>query len=95
MKRHQRACTGRTKRQFPGGFYSTPNTIFDKLEQYGITVNPSDRLYGWFLVYDFESMLIPISGQDSAYLQYKEQHVPISVSVCLNVNDHTEPRCIV
>lgn len=86
----------KTKRQFPGGFYSTPNTIFDKLEQYGITVNPSDRLYEWFLVYDFESMLVPTdAGQNSASLQYTEQHVPVSVSVCSNVEDHTEPLCIV
>lgn len=96
LKKHQRVCKMKTKRQFPGGFYSTPNTIFDKLEQYGITVNPSDRLYEWFLVYDFESMLVPTdAGQNSASLQYTEQHVPVSVSVCSNVEDHTEPLCIV
>lgn len=66
------------------------------MEQNGITVNPSDRLYEWFLVYDFESMLVPTdAGQNSASLQYTEQHVPVSVSVCSNVEDHTEPLCIV
>lgn len=48
------------------------------------------------LVYDFESMLVPTdAGQNSASLQYTEQHVPVSVSVCSNVEDHTEPLCIV
>lgn len=46
-------------------------------------------------MYDFESMLVPINSQSSVNLQYTEQHVPISVSVCSNVDDHTEPRCIV
>lgn len=46
-------------------------------------------------MYDFESMLVPINSQSSVNLQYTEQHVPISVSVCSNVDDHTEPRCII
>lgn len=95
LKRHQRVCTKRTKKQFQGGFYSTPNTVFDRLEQHGISVNANERFYEWFLVYDFESMLVPINSQSSVNLQYTEQHVPISVSVCSNVDDHTEPRCII
>lgn len=88
-------CTKRTKKQFQGGFYSTTDTVFDKLEQHGISVNANERFYEWFLVYEFESMLVPNNSQSSVNLQYTEQHVPISVSVCSNVDDHTEPRCIV
>lgn len=88
-------CTKRTKKQFQGGFYSTTDTVFDKLEQHGISVNANERFYEWFLEYDFESMLVPINSQSSVNLQYTEQHVPISVSVCSNVDDRTEPRCIV
>lgn len=57
MKRHQKICKGQTKYRFPGGFYSTPRTIFDKLEQNGIVVPEEDRLFEWFLVYDFEAIL--------------------------------------
>jgi len=57
MKRHQKICKGQTKYRFPGGFYSTPKTIFDKLEQHGIVVPEEDRLFEWFLVYDFEAIL--------------------------------------
>lgn len=62
---------------------------------HGIPVNANERFYEWCLVYDFDSMLVQINSQISVNLQYTEQHVPISVSVCSNVDDHTEPRCIV
>lgn len=61
-------CTKRTKKQVQGGFYSTPDTVFDKLEQHGISVNANERFYEWFLVYDFESMLVPINSQSSVNL---------------------------
>lgn len=94
-KRHQRTCKGRTKRRFPGGFYSSPQTIFDRLEQYSIVIPESQRFYEWFLVYDLESMLVPLNTQDTSNLQYTESHVPISVSICSNVPGHTDPLCIV
>lgn len=63
-------CTKRTKEQVQGGFYSTPDTVFDtcKLEQHGISVNANERFYEWFLVCDFESMLVPINSQSSVNL---------------------------
>lgn len=68
LKKHQRVCTKRTKNQVQGGFYSTPDTVFDKLKQHGISVNANERFYEWFLVYDFESMLVPINSQSSVNL---------------------------
>lgn len=53
------------------------------------------RLYEWFLVYDFESMLVPMKIKNTDNLEYTEHHVPISVSICTNVNEYTEPHCIV
>lgn len=38
MKRHQRVCTGQTKRKFYRGFHYSPSTVFDKLEQFGVSV---------------------------------------------------------
>jgi hypothetical protein len=58
MQQHQRQCTGQTKMQFPGGFYSAPKTVFDKLEEHGIEV--VERIFPWFLVYDFEAYLMPL-----------------------------------
>ncbi|XP_071137847.1 uncharacterized protein [Mytilus edulis] len=93
MKRHQLKCTGQTVYRFKGGFYSNPKTIFDKLEEHGIRVQ--DRLYPWFVVYDFEAMLVSIQESNSDKLTWTQRHEPISVSVCSNVEGFTEPHCIV
>ena len=38
--------------------------MFDKLEEQGIDVQ--DRLYPWFIVYDFEDMLVPIQESQTS-----------------------------
>ena len=95
MKRHQEICKGQTKYRFPGGFYSTPKTIFDKLEQHGIVVPEEDRLFEWFVVYEFEAILQKSIEPFSDKLKWTHQHLPISVSIYYNVEDYTEPRCII
>ncbi|CAG2213159.1 unnamed protein product [Mytilus edulis] len=90
MKRHQLKCTGQTVYRFKGGFYSNPKTIFDKLEEHGIRVQ--DRLYPWFVVYDFEAMLVSIQESNSDKLSWTQRHEPISVSVCSNVEGFIEPH---
>jgi hypothetical protein len=93
MKQHQLKCTGQSVYNFKGGFHNNPKTIFDKLEEHGIHVQ--DRVYPWFVVYDFEAMLVPIKESNSAKLTWTQPHEPISVSVCSNVDGFTEPHCIV
>ena len=93
-KRHQRTCKGRTKRRFPGGFYSSPRTIFDRLEQYSIVIPESQRFYEWFLVYDLESMLVPLNTQDTSNLQYTESHVPIPLVFVLTCRDTLIPSVL-
>lgn len=83
------------KRKFPGGFYSNPQSVFDKLDQFGIYAEEKDRFYVWFLVYDFEYILVPIKIKNTDNLEYTEHHVPISVSICSNVNEYTAPHCII
>ena len=50
MHRHQRNCSGKTVHQFPGGMYTSPKTIFEKLEEYDVHVLQDDRFLPWFLV---------------------------------------------
>ena len=70
-------------------------TVFDKLEEYGICVPRTQRIFPWFIVYDFEAMLVPIQGEGSEKLSWTAQHIPISVSICSNVDGFTSPKCIV
>ena len=95
MKRHRRTCLGKTKHQFPGGFYSSPKSIFDKLEEQGIVVPTKDRIFPWFLVFDFEAMLLSVQEQNSDKLTWTAEHAPISVSICSNVEGFKSSHCIV
>jgi hypothetical protein len=95
MQRHQKICTGQTKYVFRGGFYSNPKTVFDRLEEQGIIISETDRLFQWFIVYDFEAMLVPIRESNSEKLTWTQKHVPVSVSICSNVDGFTDPHCIV
>ena len=85
----------KTKHQFPRGFYSSPKSIFDKLEEHDIVVPIQERLFPWFLVYYFEANLLPAEELNSQNLTWTTQHVPISVSVCSNVERFKIPHCIV
>jgi hypothetical protein len=38
-KRHERTCSAGIKTKLPGGFYNLPETIFERLTQYGIDVD--------------------------------------------------------
>lgn len=73
---------------FPVGFILTHNRYFIKLDQFGIYAEEKDRFYVWFLVYDFEYILVPIKIKNTDILEYTKHHVPISVSICSNVNEH-------
>lgn len=95
MKKHRPKCQGKTKHQFPGGFYSSPKTIFDKLDEHGIMIPAEERIFPWFLVFDFEAMITSTQESKSEKLTWTAEHVPISVSICSNVEGFQTPFCIV
>ena len=71
-------------------------SIFDRLEQFDIVVSEENRLYPWFIVYDFEAILAPITEeQPTPCLKRLRKHEPISVSVASNVPGFEEPNCFV
>ncbi|KAJ8310173.1 hypothetical protein KUTeg_012038 [Tegillarca granosa] len=95
LRQHQKVCTNKTKYIHPGKFYKMPATLFEKLEEFGITVPLEERNFPWFICYDFESILENVELQQTTNLQWTRKHVPISVSICSNVPEHTEPMCII
>lgn len=58
-------------------------------------MDESDRLYEWFLVYDFEFMLVFMKIKNIDNLEYIEYYMLILVSICFNVNGYIELYCIV
>jgi hypothetical protein len=95
LKRHVATCIAATKYVYPGGFFSPSKTVFDELEEIGIYVREEDRIFEWFLVFDFEALLLKTNIKTSEKLQWSHKHVPMSVSVCSNVDGFKQPKCFV
>ena len=94
LKRHQGSCANATEYEFPGGFHKMSPSIFDRLDH--IVVPEENRLYPWFIVYDFEAILAPITEeQPTPRLKWLRKHEPISVSVASNVPEFKEAKCLV
>ena len=93
-KRHALTCEKKEKFLYPGGFLSAPKYMFDRLREAGISCGEED-FYPWFIVYDFEAIQPPVESTGDVKLHYERQHIPVSVSVCSNVPNFTEPKCYV
>ena len=91
-KRHRGHCAVSTVYEFPGKHHKEAPTIFDRLDEFGIAVPAQDRLFPWFAVYDFESVLIPCDEQ-TAKTAWIRRHEPVSVSICSNVR--RDPQCFI
>jgi hypothetical protein len=95
LKRHATTCSDATKYVYPGGFFSVNKNIFDELEEIGVHVDEIDRLYKWFIVFDFEALLVKPNIKSTNKLTWSHRHHPISVSVCSNIDGFTKPKCFV
>ena len=96
LRRHYKNCYERTKMIFPGGFYKTNDTIFEKIRSLGIDLHEDDLYCPYFAVWDMEAMLIKSqTSSNDRKLQWLAQHVPISVSIASNVKDFESPKCFV
>jgi hypothetical protein len=92
---HEKSCENKIKLKYVGGYYSSKQTIFDELENFGISVPHSKRKFKEFAVFDMEAMLSPISIQSTEKLLWSHDHIPISVAICSNIEGFMEPFCIV
>ena len=96
LMRHERTCSSMTKFVFPSGAYKTFKSVFQELEELGISVPESDRYYDYFMVYDLEAVLKPRKFiTKSGKTKFINEHVPISVSVSSNVHPFDQPHCII
>lgn len=95
LHRHQRACSNQTKFVYPGGFYRPTESIFERLNEFGINVPDDQRTFPWFVCYDFEAVLQKVTDRPTEMLEWTQKHVPVSVSICSNVENNKEPFCIV
>ena len=81
---------------YKGGVYHTTPSVFQRLDDEGITVAETLRFYPYRATFDFECFF---DGEalpaNSDRVQWIARHVPLSVSVASNVPGHEPPRCYV
>ena len=95
QKHHQGSCANATEYEFPGGFHKMWN-VFYRLEVFTIKVSNEEHLYTWFIIYDFETILSPVTKeQPTPRFKWLRKHKPISVSVASNVVGFKEAKCFV
>ena len=95
-RRHLTTCNFSTREIFCNGVFRLPETIFEKLERYGINIPIPDRIFKYRIVFDCEVYLS--SGDtpaNTSKVEYTHRHHIASISVCSNVPNFEEPRCFI
>ena len=96
LNRHEVTCEAKVCYSFPGSTFKTPKTIFDLLEDEGITIPDHLRYFPYRATFDFECMFSQEElPKNSDKLSWESKHVPLSVSVCSNVPEYNQPRCFI
>ncbi len=95
--RHERSCSRQTRFLFEGGAYKYHTTIFEQLEQLGVSTDEGEIKHNeFFTCFDMEAMLerteeVTASGKT----RFVALHRPISASLAANVGLYVNPHCIV
>ena len=92
----ERICEAKVHYQFPGGAYKTPPTIFQLLEDKGLTIPDHLKIFPYRATFDFECMFTAETElNNTEKLTWNSKHIPLSVSACSNVPDYDQPKCFV
>ena len=96
LERHELTCEAGVRRVYGGGVYHTTPSVFQRLDDEGITVVDTLRFYPYRATFDFECFFdrdnLPT---DSDRVQWIARHIPLSVSLASNVQGHETPQCYV
>ncbi|XP_038054118.1 uncharacterized protein LOC119726482 [Patiria miniata] len=98
LQRHEPICNVNVKHKFPGGVYSLPQTIFDKLEDVGINVDDDLKYFPYRATYDYECYFDEVADRNAGQggkLKWCNRHELLSVSVASNVPNFESLRCFV
>ena len=96
LHRHELTCEAGVNQIYKGGVYHTTPSIFQRLDDEGITVPEALRFYPFRATFDFECYFdrdnVPA---DTNTLQWSARHVPLSVSMASNVPGYEPAQCYV
>ena len=86
LERHLVRCSERVKHIYPKNVYQLRETLFDKLDSFGIKYTDDQKLFTILVVFDFESICIPEEKfKNTETTTWIGKHVPISVSISTNL----------
>ena len=93
LERHELTCKEGVRHIYNGGVYHTTPSVFQRLDDEGITVADTLRFYPYRATFDFECFF---DGEnlptDSDRVQWIARHVPLSVSMASNVSGHEDAQ---
>ena len=86
LERHLTTCSERVKNVYPKNVYQTQETVFEKLDSFGIEDTNEQILFKNIAIFDFESICVPEeSFKDTDTTKWIGKHIPISVSISSNL----------
>ena len=86
LERHLTTCSERVKNVYPRNVYEIRETIFDKLDSFGIKYTTEQKLFETLAIFDFESISVQgESFRDTNTTTWMGKHMPISVSISRNL----------
>ena len=96
LHRHESTCEAGVNRIYKGGVYRPPSSIFQRLDDEGITVPEALRFYPFRATFDFECFFTGDNlPANSDKLQWSARHVPLSVSMASNVPGYEPAQCYI
>ena len=85
LERHLTTCSERVKIVYPLDIYQIRETLFDKLDPFGINYTSEQKLQKNLAIFDFESICVQEEAfRDTITTTWIGKHVPISVSISSN-----------
>ena len=82
LERNLTTCSERVKNVHPKNVYQTQETLFDKLNSFGIEYTNEQTLFKNLAIFDFESICVQEeSFKDTDTTKRIGNHIPISVSI--------------
>ena len=84
--RHVKSCKDRIQHVYPKSVYTLRETLFDKLDGFGIGYEEEQKLFKNLAAFDFESICVPSNElKDTNTTTWIGKHEPISVSISSNL----------
>ena len=83
LERHLTTCSEPVKNVYPRNVYQISETLFDKLDSFGIKYTSEQKLFKKLAIFDFESICVQEETfRDTTTTAWIGKHVPISVLIC-------------